>query len=44
MIKKLICLIKGHKWKYITTEEHGIIGSWKIFQCSRCGKTKEEVI
>lgn len=48
IFNRLICLFRGHKWdrigKGFTTI--GIVSEWPYYtyKCSRCGKTKEEVI
>ena len=45
LIKRLICLFKGHQWATWWREEHDfIIGDWKMIQCNRCGKIKKERI
>ena len=44
LINRLICLFRGHKWKWI---EEWYLGQSKIrhfHECDRCGKIKEDVI
>lgn len=52
IINRLICLCRGHKWKgtYITIWldpfdlSDAIQSRLPYYKCTRCGKTKEEVI
>lgn len=47
ILKKLVCLRKGHKWEEIFNRTHTLDDlKWQIIEskCTRCGKTKEEVI
>lgn len=42
MIKRLVCLIRGHDWQYYKTiKVVGFFHAWILVKCTRCGKTKE---
>lgn len=52
LINRSICLFRGHKWKHegLAFIESDVITTSQlrkhphIFKCTRCGKTKEEII
>lgn len=46
LINRLVCLIRGHKWKYYkpTQASNFFLHGWALFKCTRCGKEKEEWI
>lgn len=46
IIKRLICLIKGHKWEVEFVKDYDWIDYYGHYEekCTRCGKTKEEIV
>lgn len=45
---RIVCLCSGHKWRYFglkyAFERSGEENIYKEYICTRCGRTKEEVI
>lgn len=47
---RLICLCRGHEWEHYKTKREWVLcdrlrlGFVEYYKCTRCGKTKEEVV
>lgn len=45
LFNRLVCLVRGHAWKYYkTTQVTSIRHGWILIKCTRCGNVKEKWI